>query len=59
MPWPTQILSAISLVKQLGPIKLRYWQPIRPGVAAQHLRAAVRDLEWLEEQGAMLRSALT
>jgi aminoglycoside phosphotransferase (APT) family kinase protein len=55
---PTQILPAISLVKQLGPMKLRYWQPIQPGVAAQHLRAAVRDLEWLEEHDAVLRSAL-
>ena len=53
------ILPALSLVKQLGPTKLRYWQPVRAGAAAQHLRAASRDLEWLEQNAATLRSHLT
>lgn len=44
---PSTILPALSVVKQLGVEKLRYWQPIRPVIAAAHLRAAARDLEWL------------
>jgi phosphotransferase family enzyme len=52
---PSTIMPALSLVKQLWPMKLRYWQPIRPGIAAEHLRAAARDLEWLEESAHDLR----
>lgn len=52
------ILSALSLVRQLQPEKLRYWQPIRPSIAAQHLRAAARDLDWLDDHGDDLRSHL-
>jgi hypothetical protein len=53
-----EILSALSRVKQFGPTKLRYWQPIRPGIAAQHLRAAARDLEWLDHEEAALKRVL-
>jgi len=42
------ILPALNLVKQLAPMKLRYWQPIPPGTGAAHLRVAARDLDWLE-----------
>ncbi len=53
------IVSALGLVRQLQPSKLRYWQPISPRIAAQHLRAAVRDLEWLDERTDELRAALS
>jgi len=52
------ILPALSLVRQLQPMKMRYWQPIRPDIAALHLRAVVRDLEWLAQHGDELRSHL-
>lgn len=52
------ILPALNLVKQLSPMKLRYWQPIPPGIGAAHLRAAARDLEWLDQNADQLRSRL-
>jgi hypothetical protein len=52
------ILPALGLVKQLAPMKLRYWQPLAPGIAAEHLRATVRDLEWLERTSGSLLAAL-
>lgn len=45
------LLDALSEVKQRWPAKLRYWQPLRPGVAAQLLRSCADDLEWLERNG--------
>lgn len=55
---PAAILSALGLVKQLWPMKLRYWQPIRPSDAAAHLRAAADDLEWFAQNAERLRSSL-
>jgi hypothetical protein len=52
------ILPALGLVKQLWPMKLRYWQPISPRTAAAHLRLTVRDLEWLERATDELRAHL-
>lgn len=52
------ILSALSLVKQTWAMKLRYWQPLRAGAAAGLLRAAARDLDWLEENAPKLRGQL-
>ncbi|HVD51639.1 MAG TPA: aminoglycoside phosphotransferase family protein, partial [Candidatus Udaeobacter sp.] len=52
------ILPALSLVKQLWPMKLRYWQPIPPGTGAAHLRAAATDLDWLEDNAGELRAIL-
>lgn len=43
------LLAALARVRQLGAEKLRYWQPLPPAIAARHLRAAVRDLEWLSD----------
>ena len=54
----TSIVSALGLVRQLQPSKLRYWQPISPRIAAQHLRAAVRYLEWLDAKEDAFRAAL-
>src|SRR5439155_14589250 len=42
------IVPALSRVKQLAPMVLRYWQPLRTGAAANWLRAAVADLDWLD-----------
>lgn len=53
-----EILSALSLVKQLAPMKLRYWQPLPPGIAAAHLSLVVRDLDWLERSSDDLRAHL-
>jgi hypothetical protein len=39
-------------------MKLRYWQPLSPGIAAKHLRATVGDLEWLERSSGSLLAAL-
>ena len=55
----TEILRSLSFTKQMAPAKLRYWQPLGPGIAAQHLRVTVRDLEWLERATPTLRAALT
>ncbi|TMF67678.1 MAG: aminoglycoside phosphotransferase family protein [Chloroflexi bacterium] len=52
------ILPALNLVKQLAPMKLRYWQPIPPRTGAAHLRFAARDLDWLEDNTGKLRSQL-
>ncbi len=52
------ILPALSLVKQLWPMKLRYWQPIPPGIGAAHLRAAAGDLDWLAENADELGAIL-
>jgi hypothetical protein len=52
------ILPALNLVKQLGPAKLRYWQPIRPLVGAAHMRAAAGDLEWLDQNMDALEAEL-
>jgi hypothetical protein len=38
----------LSEVKQRWPATLRYWQPLPPSVAAQHLRSCADDLDWLE-----------
>lgn len=54
----SMLLPVLSTVRQLGVEKLRYWQPLRPGIGAQHLRAAADDLSWLEDATAELRSAL-
>lgn len=43
------LLDALSEVKQRWPATLRYWQPLRPSVAAQHLHFCADDLDyWLE-----------
>lgn len=52
------ILPALNLVKQLAPMKLRYWQPISPSTGAAHLRVTARDLDWLEQSMAELREHL-
>lgn len=52
------LLQAISFVKQMSPMSLRYWQPLRAGGAARWLRIVVRDLEWLEQVRDELRAAL-
>ena len=52
------ILPALNLVKQLWPMKLRYWQPIPPRTGAAHLRSAVRDLDWLADKTGELRAGL-
>ena len=54
----SMLLSALSTVRQLQVEKLRYWQPLRPGIGAKHLRATAADLDWLEGADAELRSAL-
>jgi hypothetical protein len=54
----TVILPALSTVRQLGVEKLRYWQPLRPGIAADYLRVAAADLDWLEDATAELRRAV-
>lgn len=54
----SSILTSLSTVRQLGVEKLRYWQPLRPGIGAKHLRAAADDLDWLEDATAELRTAL-
>ncbi len=56
---PQTILPALSLVKQLSVEHLRYWQPLRPGGAANWLRAVVADLDWLEDAMPRLRAALS
>ena len=53
-----EVLTALSTVKQLQVEKLRCWQPLRPAVGAQHLRAIAADLEWLHAHEASLRDAL-
>lgn len=58
LPDRAAILPAINLVKQLAPMKLRYWQPIPAGTGAAHLRGAARDLEWLEDKASELRASL-
>ncbi len=52
------ILPALSLVKQQSALSLRYWQPLRPGAAANWLRALVADLDWLEANTHRLRTVL-
>jgi Ser/Thr protein kinase RdoA (MazF antagonist) len=52
------ILPALNLVKQLFPMKLRYWQPIPPRIGAAHLRATANDLDWLEDNMDGLRKHL-
>lgn len=52
------ILPALSRVKQLAPMKLRYWQPLSPAMGAAHLRVTSRDLEWLDQRQAALQRAL-
>jgi hypothetical protein len=51
-------LSSLSTVRQLQVEKLRYWQPLRPGIGAKHLRAAATDLDWLEDATPQLTAAL-
>lgn len=52
------ILPALSRVKQLSAEHLRYWQPLRPGGAANWLRVVVTDLDWLNDATPRLRAAL-
>ena len=52
------LLDALSEVKQRWPATLRYWQPLRPSVAAQHLRRCADDLDWLERNREDLASHL-
>jgi hypothetical protein len=52
------MLPALNLVKQLWPMKLRYWQPIPPATGAAHLRTAADDLDWLDRSTGELRSHL-
>jgi hypothetical protein len=56
---PRDILGALSRVKQLAPMKLRYWQPLPPAIGAAHLQATVRDLEWLDREQTTLERALS
>ena len=53
------ILPALSRVKQLAPMVLRYWQPLRTGAAANWLRATVADLDWLDRATPGLLGSLT
>ncbi|MHB8631609.1 MAG: GNAT family N-acetyltransferase [Candidatus Limnocylindria bacterium] len=50
--------EALSEVKQRWPAVLRYWQSLRPSVAAQHLRFCADDLDWLERSWDELASHL-
>ena len=52
------LLDALSEVKQGWPAKLRYWQPLRPSVAARFLRGCAEDLDWLERNRQDLASHL-
>lgn len=52
------LVDALGRVKQLSPMSLRYWQPLRPRIAARWLRSVVIDLEWLEGHEPALRAAL-
>ncbi len=52
------LLNALSEVKQRWPATLRYWQPLRPSVAAQHLRRCADDLDRLERNREDLASHL-
>jgi hypothetical protein len=52
------LLDALSETKQRWPATLRYWQPLRPSVAAQHLRFCADDLDWLARNWDDLASSL-
>ena len=58
LPDPEEILPALSLVKQLWPMKLRYWQPLPSDTAARLLRTAADDLDWLDQNADDLRRHL-
>lgn len=53
-----RMVETLSLVKQRSAMLLRYWQPLRSGLAAAWLGALVRDLEWLDQHEDELRAAL-
>lgn len=52
------LLDALSEVKQRWPAKLRWWQPLRPRLAARLLRSCADDLDWLERNRVDLASHL-
>lgn len=52
------VLDALSEVKQRWPAKLRWWQPLRPSLAARLLRSCADDLDWLERNREDLSSHL-
>lgn len=52
------LLDALSEFKQRWPATLRWWQPMRPSLAAKFLRGCAEDLDWLAQNREGLASHL-